>query len=430
MVTDIPMYDTFTKIRPIEKGMSGDKKYYIETEGNKRLLLRVADISEYEQKKTEYELMKKMVSIGVPMPVTIDFGICNADKNVYTLLEWIDGQEVEEIVPTLREDGEKIQVQRNDVLKRINKKLETAGLNTEPGVLAEQIQIWKDNLKDYLESVRLREELDNENDLLLGKEESLYREISLVCGEDIKTQRQLSKAVEIRKAKLDGREPEAQVEEYNPSHIEERIQTVNEQIRQNDLLISRLSAMLENIPDDESLQRIHEKVLELTEEKQKILFLGEAIETAVQVLSEASLSIQRDYVPSLNREIGDILNTITSGKYKQVNADDSLYLNILSPESPEWVLPEQLSSGTADQVYLALRLAAIRLVEKNGETMPLFFDEPFVQYDEERTENALRLLLGESHTRQIFLFTCKKREIELLIKLKTNEEILTHCLHE
>jgi uncharacterized protein YhaN len=188
--------------------------------------------------------------------------------------------------------------------------------------------------------------------------------------------------------------------------------------------------MLENIPDDESLQRIHEKVLELTEEKQKILFLGEAIETAVQVLSEASLSIQRDYVPSLNREIGDILNTITSGKYKQVNADDSLYLNILSPESPEWVLPEQLSSGTADQVYLALRLAAIRLVEKNGETMPLFFDEPFVQYDEERTENALRLLLGESHTRQIFLFTCKKREIELLIKLKTNEEILTHCLHE
>lgn len=339
-------------------------------------------------------------------------------------------QNLRENKERLEEDGEKIQVQRNDVLKRINKKLETAGLNTEPGVLAEQIQIWKDNLKDYLESVRLREELDNENDLLLGKEESLYREISLVCGEDIKTQRQLSKAVEIRKAKLDGREPEAQVEEYNPSHIEERIQTVNEQIRQNDLLISRLSAMLENIPDDESLQRIHEKVLELTEEKQKILFLGEAIETAVQVLSEASLSIQRDYVPSLNREIGDILNTITSGKYKQVNADDSLYLNILSPESPEWVLPEQLSSGTADQVYLALRLAAIRLVEKNGETMPLFFDEPFVQYDEERTENALRLLLGESHTRQIFLFTCKKREIELLIKLKTNEEILTHCLHE
>jgi aminoglycoside phosphotransferase (APT) family kinase protein len=121
LVTDIPMYDTFTKIRPIEKGMSGDKKYYIETEGNKRLLLRVADISEYEQKKTEYELMKKMVSIGVPMPVAIDFGICNADKNVYTLLEWIDGQEVEEIVPTLREEEQyALGVNSGKILKTIH----------------------------------------------------------------------------------------------------------------------------------------------------------------------------------------------------------------------------------------------------------------------------------------------------------------------
>ena len=330
----------------------------------------------------------------------------------------------------LGDDEEKILTQRNEVLNRITQRLETAGISIETGVLPEQIQIWKDNLKDYLEIVRSKEELDNDNDLLLGKEESLYREISLVCGEDIKTQEQLGKAVELRKAKLDGREIETQVEEeYDLSQIEERIQKVNEQIRQNGLLITRLSAMLENIPDDESLQKIHESVQELTEEKQKILFLGEAIETAIQVLSEASLAIRRDYVPSLNREIGDILNTITSGKYKQINADDSLQLNILSPESPEWVLPEQLSSGTADQVYLALRLAAVRLVEKNGETMPLFFDEPFVQYDEERTENALRLLLDESRSRQIFLFTCKEREIELLMKQKMNQEVLTHCLH-
>jgi DNA repair exonuclease SbcCD ATPase subunit len=330
----------------------------------------------------------------------------------------------------LGEDIEKIQVQRNEVLKRIIKRLEISGLSTEPEVLAEQIQIWKDDLKDYLENVRLKEELDNENDLLLQKEESLYREVSLVCGEDIKTQKQLSEAVEVRKAKLDGREPETQVEEYSLNRIEEGIQAVNEQIRQNGLLISRLSAMLENIPDDESLQQFHEKVQELAEEKQKILFLGDAIDTAIQVLSEASLAIQRDYVPSLNLEISDILNTITSGKYKQVNADDRLHLNILSPESPELVLPEQLSSGTADQVYLALRLAAVRLAEKNGETMPLFFDEPFVQYDEERTENALRLLLDESRSRQIFIFTCKKRELELLTKHKTNQEILTHFLHQ
>ncbi|NLG88991.1 MAG: AAA family ATPase [Clostridiaceae bacterium] len=337
-------------------------------------------------------------------------------------------QNLRENSERLAEDEEKARVQRNEVLNKIAERLKAAGLSAEPDEFAEQIQIWKDNLKDYIESARLKEELENENDTLLQKEESLYREISLVCGEDIKTRQQLDKAVELRKEKLDGRELEMQAEEHDLNLIEERIQTVNEKIKQNGLLISRLSAMLENIPDDESLQRIHEKVQELMEEKQRIMFLGEAIETAIQVLSEASIAIQRDYVPSLNREIGNILNTITSGKYKEVNADDRLNLNILSPESPEWVLPEQLSSGTADQVYLALRLAAVRLVEQNGETMPLFFDEPFVQYDEERTENALRLLLDESRTRQVFLFTCKKREVELLMKHKTNEEISTHCL--
>ncbi len=118
---DIPMYDTFVKIIPIEKGMSGDKKYYVETEENKHLLLRVSDVSEYDRKKDEYELMKKMFSIGVPMPGTIDFGICNANRNVYTLLEWIDGQEVEQIVTKMhKEDQYSLGVKSGKILKTIH----------------------------------------------------------------------------------------------------------------------------------------------------------------------------------------------------------------------------------------------------------------------------------------------------------------------
>lgn len=56
---EIPLYNTFRKIEPIQKGMSGDKKYYIETVDKKYLLLRISDFSEYDQKKTEYEIIKK-----------------------------------------------------------------------------------------------------------------------------------------------------------------------------------------------------------------------------------------------------------------------------------------------------------------------------------------------------------------------------------
>lgn len=47
--------------------------------------------------------MKRMNKLGVPMPAPIDFGICNNGKCVYTLLSWVEGEEVENILPTLTE---------------------------------------------------------------------------------------------------------------------------------------------------------------------------------------------------------------------------------------------------------------------------------------------------------------------------------------
>lgn len=44
---EIPIYSTFEKIEPINKGMSGDIKYHIETVDGRHILLRVADSTEY-----------------------------------------------------------------------------------------------------------------------------------------------------------------------------------------------------------------------------------------------------------------------------------------------------------------------------------------------------------------------------------------------
>ena len=57
---DIKYYSTFTKIEPVNKGWSSDKKYYIEAAEGKKLLLRVADISQYDRKKAEFEMMKQV----------------------------------------------------------------------------------------------------------------------------------------------------------------------------------------------------------------------------------------------------------------------------------------------------------------------------------------------------------------------------------
>ncbi|GKX66435.1 aminoglycoside phosphotransferase family protein [Inconstantimicrobium mannanitabidum] len=98
---EIPLYNSFVKIESITKGMSSDKKYYIETVDGQHMLLRIADASEYAQKRTEFENMKHLASLGVPMPSPIDFGTCDNGKSVYTLISWIDGVEVETLLPSL-----------------------------------------------------------------------------------------------------------------------------------------------------------------------------------------------------------------------------------------------------------------------------------------------------------------------------------------
>ena len=100
---DIKNYRTFRKIEPVNKGWSSDKKYYIETFMNERLLLRVTDISQYAQKKSEYEIMKGLAEAGVPMSQPVDFGICDNDKSVYAIFTWCDGQDAEIVLPKLTE---------------------------------------------------------------------------------------------------------------------------------------------------------------------------------------------------------------------------------------------------------------------------------------------------------------------------------------
>lgn len=70
----------------------------------------------------------------------------------------------------------------------------------------------------------------------------------------------------------------------------------------------------------------------------------------------------------------------------------------------------ELSEGTTDQVYLALRLAGIRQRQEaaaagGSDTLPVVLDDVLMAHDDARTQAALRLLVGEASDQQIVLFT-------------------------
>lgn len=160
---------------------------------------------------------------------------------------------------------------------------------------------------------------------------------------------------------------------------------------------------------------LEEELSALSEEEHALSLKKEAIETALTVLDEAQQRIQQDYIPRLNDRMQAWFTKITGEKYRGTFTTAEL-----APEAEDArfgrVLPEQLSRGTWDQLYLAYRLAAADLLS-GEEPLPLVMDEPFAYFDDIRLGRMLEALAELSKERQVILMTCQKREMQELSKM-------------
>ena len=136
-----------------------------------------------------------------------------------------------------------------------------------------------------------------------------------------------------------------------------------------------------------------------------------AIDLALETLTEVSTSIRSSFGVLLNKTASDLIAGITGGIYNSMSIDENL--NIFMNTPTKLVPVEQVSSGAMDQIYLAVRLAVAKLMKGDGETLPLIFDDSFVQYDDSRLETALKWIT-KAYNGQIIIFTCHKRELQIL----------------
>lgn len=114
----------------------------------------------------------------------------------------------------------------------------------------------------------------------------------------------------------------------------------------------------------------------------------------------------------LNQKIGDILGKITH-KYHEVKVDDQLNIRVVSPGSGALIDLKQLSGGTIDQIYFALRFGVRDIVDR-GRNLPFILDDPFVQYDDVRKKAAIQFLNQVSEDDQVLLFTCSSDEKNIM----------------
>lgn len=120
-MNDILKRKEYIKVMSVDKGLSPNKKYYIETDAGEKLFLRISEISEYDRKKAIYEAMEKIAAIGVPMNRPVEFGVCDDGKSVYSLTTWCGAQALEAIISDFPETEQyALGVEAGRILRKIH----------------------------------------------------------------------------------------------------------------------------------------------------------------------------------------------------------------------------------------------------------------------------------------------------------------------
>ncbi len=146
-----------------------------------------------------------------------------------------------------------------------------------------------------------------------------------------------------------------------------------------------------------------------SEEEQELELQVQAYELAYNTLQSLSKDAYQDSRKQMEEEMSRILNEMTQGKYDRIGLDEQM--NLIVEKDNRKLQPWQLSQGVMEQMYVALRMGAGGIFTKE-ESMPIILDEVFASFDEKRLESALNWLSRQNG--QIFLFTCQRREMEIL----------------
>ena len=174
---------------------------------------------------------------------------------------------------------------------------------------------------------------------------------------------------------------------------------------------TKLAAMMANmqsaVANGENPEILRQNIKALKEETDNQRDFCSCAQIALDKLEESFIEVRRSYGSQLEKNAAEILSELTGGKYESLSISKSL--DIAAEEKGKFGSREigYLSSGTADQAYLSLRLSLSRLMS-DKEILPIFLDDSLAQYDDTRLAKTLEFLGEYLEDSQGLLFTCHR----------------------
>lgn len=221
------------------------------------------------------------------------------------------------------------------------------------------------------------------------------------------------------RADIAGREvvlqrPEVAAKRLGPLQVQQLEREVGDLSRRVHALQARREHLeretAEGTPDYEGLMAVEEQLEERREALEAARRKARVCRAARDGLQAAR---QQALIPArrlVEERAGEYLSLLTLGAYDKVRVEEPpLRVWVWVPQAGSWLEPAEpsLSRGTADQAYLAVRLALVEVLAE-GSRPPLLLDDPFGSFDQDRLQAAMALLRRVSESHQVLLFTCRQ----------------------
>ena len=199
--------------------------------------------------------------------------------------------------------------------------------------------------------------------------------------------------------------------------LKESLRELDEQYLEQQKAIAKLGAEIDSIQKEETanqvqgeIEIVEAQILDTKESRDRLFLLA-------RLVQEADRRFRKEHQPALLKQAGKYVDQITGGRYDQIVIGETRdkFFSLRDPASSQLrKMSDPYSQGTKEQIYFALRLAAIDHLDGDRERLPLFLDEVFVNWDPQRLSRAFELVEQVARQRQVFFFTCHEAMATML----------------
>ncbi len=303
----------------------------------------------------------------------------------------------------------KLKAKRDDLLKQ-STDIQNEIMDVLTRYQVDNVEALADRVEEHLRSMltdehtmELQRELESRKNKIMDQMDSIYDTIMTYLQHFVRVEELTPEIMQQITEELRLRKQEETARQVKLNEVCEACRMKIEKLRWE------ITALEGN---EEELQKNRSKYDHMKQQEAENATELEAIRLALSTIEELSSQIHDSFGQQLNQTVAQVISEVTGQRYQELKIDEKLDIKLAW--NGTYVALERLSTGTMDQVFLALRLAVADLLLGKDE-VPLIFDDSFAMYDDTRLKAALTEV---ANRKQILLFTCHKREQRLLEELQ------------